>query len=268
MYKHYNQSSASSHANKPYRKGFLKGEDHTYFVLPNIDVRNMISRLFNGLWRIFIFLKYLIHSLISGVTAKSEVKIPWVKLTIAALLLFIILRKDVNFSVNMKAPLSSPISKVETTTVSEFGMASPVSFLVKKEKTESVALTPSDEEVARYIKRFAKVAEVEYDKFGIPVSVKLAQAILESGAGQSRMAKKDNNHFGRPMAGKHYQSAWANWRAHSIYLHDTYGPFVAKNANYKTWSKLLKKEGYSKDASYDQKLINIIEKYNLVQYDD
>ena len=128
MNNHYFQSSASTQSNKPYRKGFLKGDDQTYFVLPNIDVRNLLSRLFNGLWRIFIFLKYVIHGLLPNAKNRANFKIPWIKISLAALLLFVMLRKDINFSVNMKAPLSNPISKVETTEISEFGIASPVSF--------------------------------------------------------------------------------------------------------------------------------------------
>ena len=264
---HIYQSSSAAKENKPYNKGFLKGEDSTFFVLPNIDVRNIIGRLLTGLWRIFVFLKYLIHRMLTGSGNGDKIKIPWIKLGIAAVLLFIVLRKDVNFSVNMKAPLSKAVTRTETNKITEFGIASPVSFFSKEEKKAVPAKTPTDKEVKQYVKRFLKVAQVEYRKFGIPVSIKLAQGILESGAGQSRMAKEENNHFGRPFAGKRFQSAWENWRAHSLYLQEHFPTLSAEGADAETWSRALKQAGYSRDSSYDVKLLNIVKKYNLNEYD-
>lgn len=147
--------------------------------------------------------------------------------------------------------------------------------------------TKKDPFAEAYIKRFAKVAIAEQKKFGIPASIKLAQGLLESNAGKSRLCTMYNNHFGIKCYSKTckkghcsnysddshkdffrtYETAWESWRHHSQFLQgDRYKHLQALGTDdYKGWAKGLKKAGYATDKNYDKKLIDIIELYGLNQ---
>ncbi len=141
----------------------------------------------------------------------------------------------------------------------------------------------------KYVDRFAAVAQSEMRKYGIPASIKLAQGLIESNAGASRLTRKNSNHFGMKCFSKNckkghcsnftddshkdffriYKSAWASYRAHSIMLQNKrYRPlYKLKKTDYKAWAHGLKKAGYATDKRYAEKLINIIEELELDQYD-
>lgn len=139
-----------------------------------------------------------------------------------------------------------------------------------------------------YIERFSKVAQTEMNKFGIPASIKLAQGLLESSNGKSRLAAENFNHFGLKCFSKSckkghcsnhnddthkdffrkYQSAWESWRDHSQFLMGArYEHLQEYNMDYKKWAKGLKKAGYATDKKYDKKLIDLIEQYDLQRFD-
>lgn len=143
--------------------------------------------------------------------------------------------------------------------------------------------------VKSYVSRYAPVAKIEQNLYGIPTSITLAQGLLESDAGGSRLAKRNNNHFGikcfsRTCAKGHcanftddshkdffrvYKSAWESYRAHSLFLQkDRYKHLLKlEPTDYKAWAKGLSKAGYATDKRYADKLINLIEALNLHQYD-
>ena len=149
-----------------------------------------------------------------------------------------------------------------------------------------------------YIDRFANIAIAEMQRTGIPASIKLAQGILESNAGQSTLAIKANNHFGikcgSQWGGKKYfrkdddrdkrgriikscfrefSSAEESYLAHSEFLMDPkkfyrYGPlFDLQSDDYKGWAKGLKKAGYATNPKYAHLIIKVIEDYQLYKYD-
>ena len=140
----------------------------------------------------------------------------------------------------------------------------------------------------RYIKRFHKVARDEMKKFGIPASIKMAQALLESNAGQSNLSLKNNNHFGIKCFSKNcikghcsnfhddhhkdffrnYKTSWDSWRAHSRFLSsDRYNHLKKHKKDYKQWAHGLKKAGYATDNKYPEKLIQLIEDFKLYALD-
>ena len=111
--------------------------------------------------------------------------------------------------------------------------------------------------------------------------------MLESQAGQSRLATAGNNHFGIKCTGwagdtirhdddelqecfRSYASAAESYNDHSLFLkRKRYEPLYALAiTDYKGWAQTLKKCGYATDPKYPEKLINIIETYELFQYDD
>ena len=144
---------------------------------------------------------------------------------------------------------------------------------------------PPPQHIEKYIKRFLKTAQKEAELYNIPVSIKLAQGIIESNAGRSELSRKHNNHFGKKWRGvgkyavyrddspkdrfQVYKSAWQSYRDHSkLLISDRYKHLTKlSRIEYKRWAKGLKKAGYATAAKYDRILISVIEKYDLWKYD-
>jgi len=125
------------------------------------------------------------------------------------------------------------------------------------------------------------------NQYGIPASIKLGQAILESGLGKSYLAVEANNHFGIKCGGvwdgkkvtrsddhvndcfRVYSSAEESFKDHSQFLlRKRYEKlFSLRKDDYKGWARGLKDAGYATNPRYPELLINIIERYNLQQYD-
>ena len=141
----------------------------------------------------------------------------------------------------------------------------------------------------KYVERYVRVAIAEKEKFGIPVCITLAQGLLESDAGCSRLAHDNNNHFGIKCFSKKckkghcsnysddhhkdffriYINVWTSFRNHSEFLQKKrYRKcFDLKATDYKGWARELKKAGYATDPKYADKLIGVIEGLELWQFD-
>ncbi len=157
--------------------------------------------------------------------------------------------------------------------------------------TDSAAPTVNVEKKAAlaYIERYATTAQEEQEKFGIPASIILAQGLVESNAGQSKLCVKNRNHFGikcfsRKCKTGHcsnhtddthkdffriYRTDWESWRDHSRLLQgERYARFPQMyGLNYKEWAWGLQNAGYATHKGYALALISTIEKYNLNKYD-
>ena len=138
-----------------------------------------------------------------------------------------------------------------------------------------------------YIERFKGIAIAEMNKYGIQASITLAQGILESGNGNSDLARYANNHFGikctSDWRGKGYYKdddakddcfrVYSNpdesYRDHSEFLkRKRYAAlFELEKDDYKGWAKGLKAAGYATNPKYPDLLISLIERYSLHQYD-
>ena len=138
-----------------------------------------------------------------------------------------------------------------------------------------------------YIKKYKDIAIKQQKKHGIPASITLAQGLLESAAGQSRLAQEANNHFGikcgndwggktikhKAEKGKEcfrkYKKVEDSFDDHSKFLkRKRYESlFKLKSTDYKNWAKGLRKCGYATDPKYPEKLISLIERYELYRYD-
>lgn len=139
-----------------------------------------------------------------------------------------------------------------------------------------------------YLQRFGPVAVEQMKKYGIPASITLAQGLLESGRGTSKLATIGNNHFGikaddrwkgdtirsfdngRWCTFRKYKDAGKSYEDHSRFLCENSRYdflFELEITDYKRWAKGLKDAYYAEDREYDKKLIGIIERYELDQYD-
>ncbi|MBN1199236.1 MAG: glucosaminidase domain-containing protein [Bacteroidales bacterium] len=145
-----------------------------------------------------------------------------------------------------------------------------------------------DQQVRDYIDAYKGIAIQDMRTFGIPASIKLAQAILESRAGQSPLATEANNHFGikchNEWTGKTYRMdddtpdecfrkydhAVQSFHDHSEFLttRDRYKfLFSIDVQNYQAWAYGLKTAGYATNPNYPNLLISLIERYALYKYD-
>ncbi len=140
-----------------------------------------------------------------------------------------------------------------------------------------------------YIEEYNDIAILEMIAYEIPASITLAQGILESSSGKSRLSVRGNNHFGvkchsswtgdrmyhdddaRQECFRKYNHPLSSFRDHSLFLFDRKryaGLFELRKKDYKGWARGLKKAGYATDPRYPKKLIELIETYELHKYDD
>ena len=154
------------------------------------------------------------------------------------------------------------------------------------EATTRVKVTT--EMVLAYISKYKDIAKNNMKQFGIPSSICLGQGILESGAGTGPLSSLANNHFGikchQDWTGasvkydddsaqecfRKYNQASESYNDHALFLKGRkwYEPlFKLDKGDYRSWAKGLKAAGYATDPKYPEKLIAIIERYHLNQYD-
>jgi flagellum-specific peptidoglycan hydrolase FlgJ len=159
----------------------------------------------------------------------------------------------------------------------------------KEETNSSKPVTSSKKASAvdLYIASYADISMAEMRKYKIPASITLAQGILESGSGNGRLAKEANNHFGIKCHGwkgkriyhdddrskecfRKYRDPNDSYEDHSKFLtgRSRYAAlFDLDEDDYKGWAKGLKKAGYATDRNYPKKLISLIERYQLYEFD-
>lgn len=146
-----------------------------------------------------------------------------------------------------------------------------------------------DDEIKLYISNFQEIAKNNMKLHGIPASITLAQGILESGAGKGKLAQAANNHFGIKChtgwtgeSVKHdddaaqecfrkYNHPSESYRDHSLFLtsRSRYANlFKLDKGDYEAWAKGLKDAGYATDRKYPDKLIGLIERFELYKYDN
>ncbi|MBC5641775.1 glucosaminidase domain-containing protein [Parabacteroides sp. W1-Q-101] len=139
----------------------------------------------------------------------------------------------------------------------------------------------------KYIKTYSALAIEQQKKYKIPASITLAQGLLESGAGQSDLARRSNNHFGikchsdwrggrvyhdddlRGECFRKYKRVEDSYEDHSKFLkRSRYDQlFRLKITDYKGWARGLQKCGYATDRAYANKLIKVVEDYELYRFD-
>lgn len=139
-----------------------------------------------------------------------------------------------------------------------------------------------------YIEKFQLLAISEMNRSGVPASIKMAQACLESADGNSSLATKGNNHFGikcksgwsggrihydddeKNECFRKYNSVEDSYVDHTNFLmnNQRYASlFNLKPTDYAGWARGLKKAGYATNPQYDKLLIDIIEEYQLWRLD-
>lgn len=153
--------------------------------------------------------------------------------------------------------------------------------------TQAKAQTRTNTAYQLYILKYKDLAIEQMERYHIPASITLAQGLFESRAGMSRLATTGNNHFGIKCHGwrgrtinadddalgecfRAYDNPRQSYEDHSKFLHGNtrYARLFKLNIDdYRGWAHGLKACGYATNPNYAANLINIIELYQLYQYD-
>ena len=157
----------------------------------------------------------------------------------------------------------------------------------KRKNLPAAIIAAKKARVQNYLDRYAPLARREMADFGIPASITLAQGLLESNAGDSKLAVNSNNHFGIKCRKKClgctcrnygddtrydmfrvFDSVAESFREHSELLNTKrYARLKGHGTDYRKWAHGLKACGYATDKRYGEKLIKIIEQLGLDEYD-
>jgi LysM repeat protein len=188
----------------------------------------------------------------------------------------------------ISSPIHKPKPKPKQTIITRTER-SPKQIIVEEHTIEKpLPVLSYTDKVQRYINEFSGIAKNEMKVYGIPASITLAQGILESGAGYGDLTQRARNHFGikchdwkgdrvyhdddrSQECFRKYNKASESFRDHSLFLRDRkrYSRlFTFNQKDYKSWARGLREAGYATDKKYPQKLIAIIERYDLDKFDD
>ncbi len=205
-------------------------------------------------------------------------RLSWFRLGLMALAAFIFTQKQVDFTLSVgKEGLAVGESEgrhsaargakqtASTASVASMNIVPVTGHQTSSSKVRSVWNVDNLDaaQVRAYINRFEKVAQGEEEKFNIPAPAAMALAILNSKAGQSAAAKRDNNHFGSITADRYFENAWMNWRAHSEIIDKRFPQLADNSVNYQQWVAALAKTNYSTDRKLVDKVMDIVERFNL-----
>ena len=231
----------------------------------------------------------------------------WLKIIFAALLLYVIFKRDLSFQVNLSSPIETdeiakpPVSNPDAPRKKEkYSEAAPASLKSKSSESKNLfeffkrprkssnslikALQKIDEATQiNFLKRFAKVAISERQKFEVPSSIILATALLHSTSGQADYAVELNNYFGLEcttdwegsmieMNGNCYRSydnAWASFRDFSIFISSDALGLAGKlsETDYEAWASALEKLQISEVPNLADHLIDLIKEFRLAELD-
>ncbi len=253
------------------------------------QIQEMIEHFLHGFYRTTTAFQHVLHRYSFGVLGEVPL-LNVVKVSILGIIMFIIWKGGIAFDSNGSIFASS--NKYERTHDSHYAQKvarnddyGKMSFDLAPASPEELHAT----QVKNYIERFAPIAVSEMDRCGIPASISMAQAIIESRAGASVLAIKNNNHFGIKCFSKtcppghctnytddhhkdffiKYADAQSSWRAHSQFLmKNRYRELVKYGKNINVWAKGLREFGYATDNDYDTKILAVIRQYDLARLDD
>ncbi|MDP5157050.1 MAG: glucosaminidase domain-containing protein [Flaviramulus sp.] len=155
--------------------------------------------------------------------------------------------------------------------------------IIETEKTITETVKTYASATEKYIDIYKEIAQNEMRLYNIPASITIAQGILESGSGNGRLSVEANNHFGikchewtgakiyhdddeKQECFRKYNDPKYSFRDHSLFLTERKrysNLFDLKMEDYKGWARGLRTAGYATDRKYPEKLISLIERYNL-----
>ena len=166
-------------------------------------------------------------------------------------------------------------------------MKQPILLILILCMTIQIGWTQNNATTIDYIAQYKTIAMKEMKRTGVPASITLAQAIVESNSGESNLAKNHNNHFGikcksdwtgaktyqdddaKQECFRAYDAAELSFKDHSNFLKNRpnyVDLFLLDPVDDTAWAYGLKKAGYATASDYPKKLLKIIDDYELAQY--
>ena len=211
---------------------------------------------------------------------------PWTKLSVLLLLAILVTRKDFTLSFTVDAGAL-------------FGLAGPSVFSSGSGDQTAASLvayhperrewTARERAQLTYVSRYGTLARRQMSDHGIPASITMAQGLLESGVGESTLARDNNNHFGLKCFSKTCKKGHCtnhsddshkdffrifatpedSYEAHAALLKkERYRSlYQLEESDYRGWARGLSKAGYATDPRYADKLIALIENLGLYRLD-
>ena len=227
----------------------------------------------------------------------SFVQRNWFKISLAILGFYLFFIKQLSFQIQVQSPENTEQRQVKQKPVEKYTENKPavaasentldrleiplLKKSVEKKKRNAIAELNTVNETTKheYLKRFAKVAKAEQERFNIPASVILATALYQSTAGTRDLAVQANNHFALPCSSdwrsacksyhgdsfRKYESAWSSYRDFSKYLDSNYSNL--KGGNYVNYANAFTNDGFGGDEKLGEFLIKIVEGYRLQELD-
>jgi hypothetical protein len=222
----------------------------------------------------------------------------WFQLLVLGLVLFVLLKKDLSFQVQLNTPLEEeqPVQPVEPEKYSvrlqekeekapdgnKLGLSSlPEEDYSRFDMLRAVRdLDPA--EVEEFIERFAHVARAEEKKFGIPAAITLGHALLICKAGTSMLIAETRNYFALPCTPdwkgprssydgsclRKYPNAWTSFRDHSLFL--TTGPHADlkqySGGSFQEWLGALDGRGIGQIPDYDRQMRAVVQAFRLDRF--
>lgn len=200
-------------------------------------------------------------------------QIPWIPVVLIVVGGTVLLYKDLSFNLNLSAPTG--------------GQASGAVAHAVREADNGMFSSTQERKNQAYIESFAPIAIAEMKTYGVPASVLLAQALIESQAGESEAATAHNNHFsikcyssqcrkghcanlekmGHKAFYRKYTAVEDSWRAQSLILTTGKYRHLKSLSNYKEWANALQQAGFHSASDYAKRLIELIEYYELQRLD-
>jgi flagellum-specific peptidoglycan hydrolase FlgJ len=229
------------------------------------------------------------------IRANNVVQSLWFKAIVLAIIVFFLSKKELSLQISVNNARTSLATQqiigndAKPNALQETD-AGWTALFMNPEKDLSAPKTASEKRKAceEYIQRFYKIAQTEMYKFKIPASITLAQGLLESNAGNSRLARQNNNHFGMKCFStkcknghcsnftddthkdffRKYGTAWESFREHSqLLVRPKYKPLQQYGMDYKKWAQGLENAGYATNKQYAEGLIRLIKEFELYKYD-
>ncbi len=220
----------------------------------------------------------------------SRTDVPWLKLGVVVFLGFAVLKGSASL-VGGSAYGGAQYASVDayTSNLTQGIVADDGSLMVSNSMAPATVSEMRDADNRLYIKQFAHTAVDEMHRTGIPASVSMAQALVESRAGKGRLARTIQNHFGIKCFSskckrghcrnfeddshkdffREFENPAQSWTAHSSFLQGKHYQSLYKNGkDYKKWAQGLEEKGYATADTYAETLISIIEKYKLNELDN
>lgn len=232
----------------------------------------------------------------------------WFTVGIVAILVVAIFKKDFSFRINLNTPAKEAVPEEKApseqeaqkpskelytensggntpkTSIFDRFDFSPLGKEKKEAPQEIEAIQQLDDELKNaFIKRFAHVAIQEREKYGIPSSIIIANALLHSQAGISTISATANNYFQLPCTAEWqgqtktvdkrcfrvYENAWTSFRDFSLYV--TTGKFsrlrTLSPTDFTSWAQALEEEDFSRLPQLSRQLLFLIEEYSLSELD-